>query len=278
VVYTVPLGERSSSPAPIVFSPNGARAYVVGVGPGVTVLDTDTGEPIDTLLADLNSGVADMALSPNGDRLYVVSDGLNTAVGLVLVVSTTGGAVMDSIVFDDYVNAVGVRPDGQSVYLAMNLVGVVEVETATYTPTDTIADPSAHGPIAFSADGAFAYVGADGLLAIETATRTVTDTLVPGFVGAISLAPQGDRGYVVVDGRLTVFALADGQVLATLDVGGVGLTGTGFTSLAVTPDGAVVYGGGDDVVHVIATSDFTITASIPFTGRLSDPAWVAINR
>ncbi|HEX3359465.1 MAG TPA: PKD domain-containing protein [Solirubrobacterales bacterium] len=73
-VTKIPLSEESGEPRGIAISPDGTKAFVVGLGTGpVSVIDTGTNRV--TREIEVESGPQEVALSANGKVLYVTESG-----------------------------------------------------------------------------------------------------------------------------------------------------------------------------------------------------------
>jgi YVTN family beta-propeller protein len=198
----------------------------------VSVIDTATLNPKNYSPAetDINVGInpGDLAVSPDGSQLWVADTGPQTGPG--------------------------------------SPTGITVISTATDTVTATLRLPSAPAEIAFSPDGATAYVtAADGLWIFDTATDTVTGS-IPGLGDpeGVAVSPDGNTVYVTntEQGRVEVINAAKVQVTGSIPVGQMPW------QLVVSPNGGTVYVADIDSneVSVISTKTDTVTSTIPLSG------------
>jgi YVTN family beta-propeller protein len=194
----------------------------------------------------------------------------------------------------------GLSPDGVNIYVTEfgNTVSVIDLATHTVTSTITVGETPIG--VAFSPDGAHAYVpngGSDTVSVIDTATKTVATTIP--IAGAddsrpcpvsVAVSPDGAHAYVAnaffhaPNGAVSVIDTTTNSVIATIPVGAIP------DVVAVSPDGARVYvtnywdgvvevGGkivtwGAGTVSVIDAAARTVAATIT-VGRL--PRGVAVS-
>jgi YVTN family beta-propeller protein len=149
------------------------------------------------------------------------------------------------------------------------------INTATNSVTATI--PVAVGPptgIAFTPDGAFAYVTAYAAMVevINAATDTfVTSIELPGAVAGytVAMTPDGRSAYVGSTSKVFVIDTESNTVRAVIPGGNI------QSAIAFTPDGAVAYvadsGGGS--LMVIDTRGNTVTTTVP----IYNPQAVAVS-
>jgi YVTN family beta-propeller protein len=173
----------------------------------------------------------------------------------------------------------------QTAYVANNNSNSVSViDTVSNKVTATI--PVGPGPagIAFSPDGATAYVtNRNGTISvIDTATNSVTTTItltpspIPGFPvpGYPAITPDGNTLYVPTDDEpsptVQVVSTATNTVTAVIPIGGLGAK-----ALAITPDGKHVYvvseNNFQNLVFVIDTATNTVVTHFAVTGALLGP-------
>ena len=145
----------------------------------------------------------------------------------------------------------------------LDTISVIDTITNVADPsTISVSTPDV---IAFTPDGARAYVGGlDSFSAIDTATRIVTGPLGSvGEVEAIAITPDG--AYVYMPnydlGTVSVIATATNTVdPTTIPVG----SASGPHGIAITPDGAFAYVTNtvDDTVKVIDTTTNTVVDTV----------------
>jgi YVTN family beta-propeller protein len=259
VTATIPVG---SVPREIVFSPDGALAYVTDQGLDVMwVIDTATqtvvGPPISLGGVIGNSGT-DIAITPDGTFLYVVNvcgDGpCFAARGTVSIIDTSSETVSKTVPLGYFPNGIAITPNGASAYVA-NQCGddlscasggsVSVISTATQTATQTIPVgqfDSQYITLTVTPDGRFAYVAntegnsSGGTVSvIDTKTNTVVGSpiAVGGFPEELAATPDSRFVYVTNRGfsppvGVSVIDTTTNGVIATVPV-----FGTGF--VAITP-------------------------------------------
>jgi YVTN family beta-propeller protein len=144
--------------------------------------------------------------------------------------------------------------------------GVISViDTATNTVTGTFPLGTAPSGIAFTPDGAFAYLanfGANNVGVADTATQTVVATVTAGNRPfAVAVTPGGASAYVVnlLSNNVSVIDTATNTVVATIPVGALPRT------VAITPDGDFAYvpNFNNNNVSVIDTVTNTVVATVP---------------
>jgi YVTN family beta-propeller protein len=150
--------------------------------------------------------------------------------------------------------------------------------------TLTATIPVGNGPygVAFTSDGAYAYVtneGSGSVSVISTATDKVTASVTLGSLPyAVAITPNGEYIYVTNVGNNTVSVIntATNTLAATVTVG------NDPAGVAVTPNGKYVYVANEDAlsdnnsVSVINTVTNTVTATIS-VGRSTSSVAVAPN-
>ena len=243
VTGTIALSEPAVA---LAVSPTGRALYVATEGGRertmVSVIDTETNTVIANIPVAL--GALGIAISPNGARVYVASID-NT----VSVIDTTTNAVIAAVGVSTP-ERVAVSPDGASVYVSNVGTGTVSIlDTATNRVVGGIEVGQAPLGIAFTPDGSIAYVAnynSGDLRAIDTAARTVRSVIHGGiWLRHITVRPDGRFAYVTTFAYLPGTEL-NGSGLLVVDLAAhrvaarVALDSGGDT-LAVSPDGAVVY-------------------------------------
>lgn len=176
VTQTINVG---SNPYAVVVSPNGERAYVINYGGGdVSVIDTSSNTLIQTVTVGLHPYFP--AVSLDNAYLYVP----NYGDGTVSIINTTTYAVT-ALTINGYAQTVFITPDGAKAYVPLyyqdNLIYIID--TATNTPDGTITVEQGPYSVAFTADGATAYVGnydGESVSIVDVATGTVVRTLSIG--------------------------------------------------------------------------------------------------
>lgn len=266
--------------------PAGA-AYVTDAGwDGFSAIDTanckviqtynvgDTPVPGDS--GYYNYASTDEAVALHGTAMYVADTG--TSAVSVLDTATLNPKNYNPAETDIHVGlnpqALAVTPDGAQLWVAdtgpqsaaSSPTRVSVIDTAAKKVTATLPVPGSPSQIAFSPDGATAYVlTSRGLWRYNTATHAVT-----GFTGglgdprSVAVSPDGATLYVTdtTDNTVKVISAADGQVTKSIPVGQlpwqVVVSADGKTAYTANPD--------SDSVSVIDTATGTVTKSITLTG------------
>jgi RHS repeat-associated protein len=237
VIATIP---GLHEPFGVAVSPDGSTAYVANtLASNIAVIDTSTNTITDFIdIPSPDSDTNTLALSPDGLTLYAMDSGGLTGYGIVYVIDTESGMVVDSLDLPSGTAPVGavVSPDGTRLYIAQQPGGVIVVDTDSLSVITTISGAPSYD-VAITPDGTKIY----------------------------ATYPDDDEMYVI--------STATNSVIATIPTGAYGGTTTG---IAITPDGAKAYVAAfaDNSGLVIDTSTNTITSAIPFT--TDDPLGVAI--
>jgi DNA-binding beta-propeller fold protein YncE len=204
----IPFGFKDAhGTAHLALSPDGKTLYAFGSDPAQTVT---TVTPINLVTGKaghpvtVGQGPQAIVFSPDSKTAYVVSTGAGPKASVrakITPVSTVAGKAAPAINLGPTAANVwaSIMPDGAKLYVSARWAGhysnsVFSVSTATKTILREVR-PSYPGPIAFTPDGATAFIidGGSGLGAVVSMT-TATDTYHPGFpVGeepvAIAIAP-----------------------------------------------------------------------------------------
>jgi YVTN family beta-propeller protein len=236
---------------------------------GFWALDTVNNTAVPDTSLPLQS--SHMVLTPDGKFAYVSMEVSNQGVpgNSVEVVSTVSHAVVATVTVGSTPTALGVTPDGKSVYVANSGWSAVWViGTDTNTITATIATGNTPNSIAVAPDGAFVWVTHyldNSISVIDNATHTVATTVaLPGRPQNIVISADGKRAYVSNGNAVSVIDTATRAVLNTIpfasQAGGI----------AVTPDGRFVYVTSGNffvgyAISVIDTASNAVVATIPDT-------------
>jgi YVTN family beta-propeller protein len=169
----------SDGPRQVVFSPNGALAYVTTAN-SIDVVDTAAGKLTAVIPDPAPGGPQDLAISPDGSTLYVT----NPVPQTLTVISTATNRVTATLPGGDEPYAVAVSPDGQSVYVTdMNSDTVKVISTATNQTIATIPVQGLPASLGFTPDGSQLWVGntlQGNISVIDPATNTVASTVTAG--------------------------------------------------------------------------------------------------
>ena len=142
-----------------------------------------------------------------------------------------------------FLGGVAITPNGATAYVADAYDGtVVPIDTATNTAGTPITVGSDPVSIAIAPNGVTAYVVNDGdgtVTPINTATNTAGTPISAGENAyAIAIAPDGSTAYVDdIGSSVTPIDLATDEAEPAIPVGST----SGFSDIAITPNGATAY-------------------------------------
>jgi WD40 repeat protein len=247
----------------------GDPVYVaMGQGSRLGIVDSASNIYLQTI--DLNqyncSGPQQTVITPDGQHLYVSC----TSSAKLLVIEIDTNTVIATI---DISAAAGVTDmafsrDGQYVFVTRrwnNTLLVIDTTTFAQTtiPMSAYTHYMAAHPIL---DRLYLSADQSQIIVIDTSTLTIIDTIgVSNTLGWIEVSPDGRWLFATRDGSqmlwmvdlnthlVTVMAVDDGDML---------------TDLAFSPDGATLYLGDYNKVHVIDTNTLTEEAVIPVPGTV----------
>ena len=150
----------------------------------VSVVDLAAHTLVTTIA--VGSGPIDVAVTPDGSRAYVANSFART----VSVLDTASHAVVATIpVVVWSPRSVAITSDGARVWVSGDR-GITVINAASNTVVGEVPTVRFASDVAFSPDGARAYVVADGLQVVDTATFAVLADLYAGHgVVARSSAP-----------------------------------------------------------------------------------------
>jgi len=273
----IPVG---ATPVSLAVEPARQRLYVANqMSGGLSVIDTAT----STVLQNISlpwTGQYPQAIVPAGDNIFI-ADGE----ALQLLNLTTGAIKLlnfPNVGFYTLYRGIAVSPDSQWVYMAFKTatrnasgvtpqtgkitdgVDVYDAQTGALTNQIPITEPEA---VAFSPDGAYAYVGSMtgntlSLAVIDTSQQIVQRTIpIPAAQEILRMAvsPDGTTIYLLDPKALAVHVvdIENGQTIASISVG------KRPSSLAISPDGTTIYvTDRASPVSIIATATNTVTGTI----------------
>ncbi|AHI02161.1 YncE family protein [Kutzneria albida] len=254
-----------------VSSTSAQRAYLVGQGSELKVLDLTSGRVLATV--DTNAMTTGLAVSGDGRTAYVV----NGWIGTITVVDTVAARVARRIKTNAQLDSAVVRPDGQRLYVTGTISGqgyVLSVDTHTNTLAAAVQVGASPTGLAISQDGSRLYVvnnqGAS-ITVVDTRVATPLATIpVPDLPQQVALSPDGGTAYVTHaggsptgNGAVTVIDNARNRVLDDVAVG------VGAFGIAVSADGRQVYVSNlqDGTVTVLDAVSRTVQDSVLLRAR-----------
>jgi YVTN family beta-propeller protein len=198
----------------------------------------------------------------SGSHVYVASDD-----GTVYVIDAATNTVVKTIAINEGpVGDVAVSPGGTYAYVAGGLGSntLSVIDTATNTITSTMQFGSEPTEVAFSADGAYAYIANETpvtVSVVDTATTSVVATIQIPMATAgpmdVVVRPDGKRVYVTVD---------FGRTMAVIDTDPLHI---GYRTVIKSipldrPNGVAVSGDGTSVYvsHEFSGQEFGNTVSV----------------
>jgi YVTN family beta-propeller protein len=264
VTETIAVG---GSPTGVAITPDGAYAYVTNPGSNsVSVISTATNNVTSTIT--VGAKPFGVAITPNGRHVYVTHGVFSD---LVSEISTVTNTVEARILVDWDCFGLAVSPDGTHTYVTC-YSGLVYVLNAANTVTATISGLYALRDVAFTPNGAYAYVTDSGnglgngtVSVINTATNMVTANVTgisePSDIESVVVSPNGAYVYATnsASDTISVINTASNTVTAIIPVKG------NPVGVAITPNGAYVYATSSNApgsVSVISTATNTVTATL----------------
>ena len=253
-------GQRNLS-----FSRDGAFLYSVSFS-GVQVIDLAT----NTVIANVPTGnIVTAVAQANNGFIYACNNGS----GNVSVIDPATYTVVSTLPL--VCQTLAATPDGTSIWVSENILvppfpatmAVIDPATNTFTTFPLGHGTDAPQSIAFTPNGAFAYV-ADGfdnrVAVIDTATHTEVATVAVGSRPAyVAITADGAAAYVanLTANSVSVIDTATNTVTATVPVGAFP------RALAFTRDGASAYVSNfnGNSLSVIDTATKTVTATVPLS-------------
>jgi YVTN family beta-propeller protein len=247
----------------VTLSPDHAFVYATTAN-GMDKIDTATNTIISTVMTGNNP--VGIALTSNGATAYVA----NNATGTVSAVDTATMTVTATLPI--FPQAIATTPDGSAIWVSANILTppsfpavmyVIDPATNTFTTFPLGHGSAAPGAIAFTPNGAFAYLAnfqANIVSVIDTATQTEVATITAGnrpFY--VALTPGGAFAYVanLLSNDVSIIDTTTNAVVATVPVGAFP------RALAFTPDGASAYvtNFNDNTISVIDTATQAVTTT-----------------
>ncbi|RSU50937.1 YncE family protein [Sphingomonas sp. S-NIH.Pt15_0812] len=216
-----------------------------------------------------------LGFSPDGKTLAVVSIGSNA----VSWIDTATNTVKHTTYVGRSPHEAFFTPDGKEVWVTVRGEDYIAVlDPTTYKETGRIKTPGGPGMTIFSPDGRYGYVCSsfNPVLAVfDVATHAqVGQVAQPSpFCPNIAATPDGKQVWFTLKdiGKTVAFdARPPFAILKVLDTGPI----TNHVNFARTAKGQFAYVtvGGENVVKVFRTSDFTPVATIP-VGKMPHGVW-----
>ena len=236
------------------------------------------GDPTPGNLSPLYRGqllVHGLGASPDHRTLAVVSIGSNS----VSFIDTATNTVKHVTYVGRSPHEVFYTPDGKEAWVTIRGEDYVSVlDAATFAETDRIATPGGPGMTIFSPDGRYGYICSS--FNPETVVVSVADHKIVGrvpqaspFCPNIAATPDGEQVWLTLKdvGKTMVFnARPPFNMLKVIDTGPI----TNHVNIVRTAKGQFAYVtvGGENLVKVFRTGDFTKVADIP-VGKLPHGLW-----
>jgi YVTN family beta-propeller protein len=231
----------------VVFTPDGARAYVTNPSKNsVSVLDIVTA----TITTSITVGLAPegIAILPDGSRVYVANSGSDD----VSIINTQEGTpgyntVVGTILVGDEPVDVQTTGGGPKVFVANSKSGTVSIidanpDNGTFNQVvTTINTGSGASAISISPDEARMYVGTGtGVVYVDLGSLVVTTINTGSGCGSISISPDETIVLALLfNGTLVVINATPGgdfnKVVTTVN------TGSGASAISISPDAALAY-------------------------------------
>lgn len=280
VIATITTDVAYNPGGAIAISPDGRYIYSVGMvyddweyeytGGALKIIDTHTNSIVDTVLLNENTHrTYDIAVSPNGSRVYLRASSDNDS---VIVVDTSSDSVISTINVDlgdsdGLSGGMAVSPDGNFLYVR------------GYTVTPTTGQTQAKIAVVDTRSGEVSYTLPTGVSYVSYHTPNysqVGNGIDMSYGRMITISPDGRHLYTRdfyrdANGKdiaaVTVIDAATGQitVIPTFDEFRAGGLVSGNGRLYVLGDALNIFGGTDQVVHVIDTQINTIINDIPIS-------------
>jgi len=245
----------------VVLSPDGAFVYSENFT-GVSKISTAT----NTIIASVTAGVLEngLAVSPDGAFLYMAANGSSQV--FVIDAATFTVVATFSIIAPQ---SLAITPDGASVWVS-DAFGVISViDTATNTVSTTFPVGAAPEWIAFTPNGAFAYLAnspANTISVLDTTTHAAVASVPVGSLPlGVFITPDGAFAYSanLLGNSVSIIDTATNTVVATVPVGSFP------RGIAFTPDGTSAYvtNFSANTISVIDTATQTVTTTFPAGSR-----------
>jgi DNA-binding beta-propeller fold protein YncE len=241
------------TPSWLAVSPDGGTLYSAGSNGGIWATSTANGTA--TVELEGQAAIVAIGVSTDGSTLYaLIGDILDDFNPRMMFVNASTGAVettvdMPACTASYFLGSIAVSPDGKAVY-AMYCGPTAVFDTATQSLAATITSTNV-GTLALSPKGNLLFASSGGaennpssISVFDTATGKLTGT-IPLSTTAMAFSPDGAHAYIgTTENNVAGIAVVDTSTLAVTDfIPGV-VPGYSPESIAVTPDGRLVWVGG----------------------------------
>jgi DNA-binding beta-propeller fold protein YncE len=236
------------------------NVYLLGGGGDIDIVNGTTGDVTEERTG-LSAGAP--AFLPDGQQIMFLFSSAST------VLAVDGAANRKLINIMSPPMWLALSPDGQTLYSAAYIGGLLAVSTATgQVVWQTLQSTDWLGAVAASPDGQTLYVvefDPNNLLIVNASTGAVTSTLaLPGCTNgnpgeAIAITPSGGQVYVMVCGVTSVFNAATQTIEGQI-------SGASGAAVAVSPKGNVVYiSTGGTAIDIVDPLTNKVTGTIPIS-------------
>jgi len=291
-VSTVNVGV---TPAAVGFSADGSRAFVANanfsttsLGPSLTVVDTTTYLPVDTIVDDALTQPSHVATSADGSRLYV-SNGYGAGNSVVILDSASYDVLGTITGFN---GPIPIAIVGLTAYVGnygSNTISIVDLNTNAITGSIVVG--TAPGALALSTDASFLYsanwtdggVGTGTVSVVSLATHTVIATITgfsapSGITTSDHHAYVSNTGFAKIDTTVSVVDLETHTIVKTLTTGlqpcGVARVGRWvYVTNTNNPTAGSTTSFGTGTVSVIDAETNTVVPPTVVVGQV--PVWVS---
>jgi streptogramin lyase len=243
------------------FSPDMQEMYLLA-GAGSAVGALEEGSTKVSKVFGIGGQPTWLAVSPDGGTMYSVG----WSGGLWAISTATGDVTAQRLQTVDWIGAMAVSPDGQTLYAsALSPNALYFVDAATGVIENSVALPACTANVygsamAVSPQGSQLYVVQCGVTAaIDTKTATMV-AQIPGTAGyGMAISPKGDVVYVTAGSQVDVVDTATNAVTGAIPIAA--------SSIAFSPDGSKAYAmsGQNNVsgVVVVDTATLAVTGFVP---------------
>ncbi|MFI9810558.1 beta-propeller fold lactonase family protein [Saccharothrix variisporea] len=195
-----------NNPQAVAVSPDGTKAYVVGYGYSMAVIDTAT-KTVTSVYTGAR-GATDVKVTPDGSRVYIADfDG-----DRVIVFGTEANSVIAAVPLPTHPNRLAIMPDGRHVYVSsygsdkvyMIATAGNYVGAAVTTPHPVALEPAPNGRMVHVLN----YE--EGVMtSIDVATNTVLATREAAelYPWSLAIARSGTEAYTLLPDNRTVVVL-----------------------------------------------------------------------